>query len=149
VKLTTHPHLVPMSKNAWSYTSTPPKRLYGVVLSWEKHRDNFTFTLCILSQSYHNYFSRNSAVFHTTNVSHFLLNAIHLRCILTNDTLDDRGSRVRFRAGPGNLFTPATRTTLGPTHPPIQCVPGGISLVVKRPGREADNSPPSSAEVKE
>jgi tryptophan synthase alpha subunit len=26
---------------------------------------------------------------------------------------------------------------------------GGLSLVVKRPGREADHSPPSSAEVKE
>jgi hypothetical protein len=32
-------------KNAWSYTSTPPLRLHGVVLSYEKkkHRDNFTF----------------------------------------------------------------------------------------------------------
>jgi hypothetical protein len=27
VKLTTHPHLLPRSKNAWSYTSTPPIRL--------------------------------------------------------------------------------------------------------------------------
>jgi hypothetical protein len=34
VKLTTHPHLVPRSKNAWNYTSTPPVRLHGVVLSW-------------------------------------------------------------------------------------------------------------------
>jgi hypothetical protein len=39
--------------------------------------------------------------------------------------------------------------TLGPTQPPIECVPGDLSLVVKRPGREADHSPPSSAEVKE
>jgi len=28
-------------------------------------------------------------------------------------------------------------------------VPGTLSLGVKRPGREADHSPPSSAEVKE
>jgi len=28
-------------------------------------------------------------------------------------------------------------------------VPGHLSLGVKRPGREADHSPPSSAEVKE
>jgi hypothetical protein len=35
-----------------------------------------------------------------------------------------------------------------PTHPPIQCVPGALSLVVMRPGREADHLPPSSAEVK-
>jgi hypothetical protein len=38
---------------------------------------------------------------------------------------------------------------LGPTQPPIQWVPGALSLGVKRPGREADHSPPSSAEVKE
>jgi hypothetical protein len=33
VKLTTHLHLVLRSKNAWSYTSAPPLRLHGVVLS--------------------------------------------------------------------------------------------------------------------
>jgi hypothetical protein len=38
---------------------------------------------------------------------------------------------------------------LGPNQPPIQWVPGALSLEVKRPGREADHSPPSSAEVKE
>jgi hypothetical protein len=36
-----------------------------------------------------------------------------------------------------------------PTHPPIQWVPGALSVRVKRVGREADHSPPSSAEVKE
>jgi len=40
-----------------------------------------------------------------------------------------------------------SRTVLAPTQPPIQWVPGGLSLQVKRPGREADHSPPSSAEV--
>jgi hypothetical protein len=33
------------------------------------------------------------------------------------------------------------------TH--IQWVPGSLSLGVKRPGRDADHSPQSSAEVKE
>jgi hypothetical protein len=33
VKLTTHLHLAPRSKNEWSYTSTPPIHLHGVVLS--------------------------------------------------------------------------------------------------------------------
>jgi hypothetical protein len=42
----------------------------------------------------------------------------------------------------------ASRTALGPTQPPIQWVPGVLSLGVKRPGREADHLPPSSAEVK-
>jgi hypothetical protein len=63
--------------------------------------------------------------------------------------LDDRGSRVRFPAGAGNfLFTTAFRTALGPNQPPIQWVPGALSLGIKWPGREADHSPPSSAEVK-
>jgi hypothetical protein len=43
------------------------------------------------------------------------------------------------------MFKPA----VGSTQPPIQWVPGAFSLKVKRPGREADQSPPSSAEVKE
>jgi hypothetical protein len=47
------------------------------------------------------------------------------------------------------LFTTASRPALGPTQRPIQWVPGALSLGVKQPGREADYSPPSSAEVKE
>jgi hypothetical protein len=47
------------------------------------------------------------------------------------------------------LFNTASRTATGPTQPPIQWVPGALSLRVKRPGREPNHSPPSSAEVKE
>jgi hypothetical protein len=47
------------------------------------------------------------------------------------------------------LLTTASRTALGSTQPPIEWVPGALSLGVKRLGREADHSPPSSAEVKE
>jgi hypothetical protein len=46
------------------------------------------------------------------------------------------------------LFTTVSRTALGPTQPPIQWVPGDLSLGVKRSGREADHSPPFRAEVK-
>jgi hypothetical protein len=46
------------------------------------------------------------------------------------------------------LFSTTSRTALGPTQPPIQWVPGVLSLGVKRPGCEAGRSPPSSAEVK-
>jgi hypothetical protein len=60
-----------------------------------------------------------------------------------------RGSRVRFSAGLGIFpFTTASRTALRPTHPPIQWVPGALSVGVKQPGREADHSLPSSAEIK-
>jgi hypothetical protein len=52
--------------------------------------------------------------------------------------LDNRGSKVQFSAG-----------ALGLTQPPIQQVPGALSLGVKRPGREVDHSPPSNVEVKE
>jgi len=38
---------------------------------------------------------------------------------------------------------------LWPTQPSIQWVPGALFLGLKRPWREADYSPPSSAEVKE
>jgi hypothetical protein len=46
------------------------------------------------------------------------------------------------------LFTTASRPALDPTEPPIQWVPGALPLRLKRPGREADHSPTSSAEVK-
>jgi hypothetical protein len=46
------------------------------------------------------------------------------------------------------LFTTLSRTALGPAQPPIQWISGVLSLGAKRPRREADHSPPSSAEVK-
>jgi hypothetical protein len=47
------------------------------------------------------------------------------------------------------LFTTVSRTALGSTQPPNQWVQGPLSWGVKRQGREADHSPPSSAKVKE
>jgi hypothetical protein len=47
------------------------------------------------------------------------------------------------------LFTTASKTALGSTQPSIQWIKGALSLGVKRPWRESDHSPPSSAEVKE
>jgi hypothetical protein len=56
----------------------------------------------------------------------------------------------RLPAGAGNFSVHhRVQNGSGPTQPPIQWVPGALSLGVKRPGREADHSPPSSAEVKE
>jgi hypothetical protein len=50
---------------------------------------------------------------------------------------------------PLNFTVDVSRPALEPTQPPIQWVLGALSLEIKRPGREADHSPPSSAEVKE
>jgi len=47
------------------------------------------------------------------------------------------------------LFATESRPALGPTQPPIQWLPRALSPGVKRPGIEADHSPPSSAEAKE
>jgi hypothetical protein len=46
------------------------------------------------------------------------------------------------------LFTLASRPALGPNQPPFQCVSDAVSSGVKRQGREADHSLPSSAGVK-
>jgi hypothetical protein len=67
---------------------------------------------------------------------------------LSGMALDDRG----FGSRQGLwifLFSTASRRALKPSQPPIQWVLGALSLGVKRPGLEADHSPPSSAEVDE
>jgi hypothetical protein len=43
------------------------------------------------------------------------------------------------------LFATVSRPAVGPTQSPIQ---GALTLGVKRPERETEQSPPSSAEVK-
>jgi hypothetical protein len=63
--------------------------------------------------------------------------------------LDDRGSRVRFPAGTGN-FSLHYRVQNGSEAHPASYPMGtrGSFPGVKRPGREADHSPPISAEIK-
>jgi hypothetical protein len=69
--------------------------------------------------------------------------------IATGYGLDDGavgvGSPERVR---NLLFSASSRSALGPTQSPIQWVPGSLSPGVKRSGRGADHSPPTSAEVK-
>jgi hypothetical protein len=66
--------------------------------------------------------------------------------IVTGYGLDSRG------AIPGRykifLFSIASRPSLGPAQPPIQWVLWVLSPWIKRPGREANHSPASSAEGK-
>jgi hypothetical protein len=64
--------------------------------------------------------------------------------------LDDLGSRVRLPAGAGNFYIHHRVQNGSGAHP--ASYPMGIRgpfLGVKRPEREADHSPPSSADVKE
>jgi hypothetical protein len=62
--------------------------------------------------------------------------------IATGYGMDDRGVGVRVAVK--NFLSPtSSRSTLGSTQPPILLSPG-----VKRPGCEADHSPPASAEIK-
>jgi hypothetical protein len=75
----------------------------------------------------------------------------YLSGIALGYALDDRGFESRQGLGIF-LFTTAFRTALRPTQPPIQCVPGALSLGVKRAGRKADHSPAPSwrcAELKQ
>jgi hypothetical protein len=63
--------------------------------------------------------------------------------------LDDEDVGVRVPGGSNNfLFPTSARLALGSNQPPIQCAPRALSPGVKWPRREADHSPPTSAEVK-
>jgi hypothetical protein len=66
--------------------------------------------------------------------------------IVTGYGLDGGGVGVRVPVG-SRIFAVSIQA-LGPTQPSIEWVPGALSPGVKRRGREADHSPPTSAEVK-
>jgi hypothetical protein len=58
-----------------------------------------------------------------------------------------RGQSWSPGGGKNIRFSISSRPALGPTQPPIQWVPGALSPGVKLPGRKANHSPPTSAEV--
>jgi len=64
--------------------------------------------------------------------------------------MDNRGDRGSTPGGLGILLlATATKSVLGSIQSPIQWLPRVVSPGVKRPGREVDHSPPSSAEFKD
>jgi hypothetical protein len=67
--------------------------------------------------------------------------------IETGFGLDDQGVGVRVPVR-SRIFSTLSRAALRSTQPPIEWVPGALSPGVKRLEREADHSPPTSAEVK-
>jgi hypothetical protein len=68
--------------------------------------------------------------------------------IATGYGLDEEGSNSSPGGVKNFLFSKSSRQALGFTQPPKRWVPGAYSPGVKRPGRDADHSPPASAEVK-
>jgi hypothetical protein len=73
-------------------------------------------------------------------------NSRHLLGIATGYGLDGRGVGVRVSVGTRIFTSPRRLDWLWGS--PTLLSNGGFSLGVKRPGREADRSPPTSAEVK-
>jgi hypothetical protein len=63
--------------------------------------------------------------------------------------VDGRGIGVRFHAGITDfLLSTASIPALGPIQALVEYDPGAVSPRKKRPGCEANNSPPTSAKVK-
>jgi hypothetical protein len=70
----------------------------------------------------------------------------NLSLLVIQPGLDDQASILnRSRTF---LFVTMSRSVLGPTQPPIQLVPGALSLGKEWLGSEDDHSPPCSAKVK-
>jgi hypothetical protein len=117
-----------------------------------------------LDPTFTNYFFKINITLFKINITVFNVNITFLKNNITLCKIQSRDSSVGIALGYGVdsrvlefdsrlglgifLFTTASKTALGPTQPPIQCVPGALSLGVKRPEREADHSPQSNAEVK-
>lgn len=67
-------------------------------------------------------------------------------CVATSYGMDGQGSNCGGEKV--FLFYTTSGPALGLTQLPLQWVPGSISRRAKGPGREADHSPPSSAQAK-
>jgi hypothetical protein len=58
-----------------------------------------------------------------------------------------RNSRYKGQGKGMSVLPVATWAALGPTQPPLHCVPGTLSLEVKRPGRGVDHWLPTSIKI--
>jgi len=90
---------------------------------------------------------------HRTNTRLLYYCLTDTRCSSVSIVTRLRCGRQVFNSRQGNeviffLFHTASGTALGPTQPPIQWVPRDFCRRIKRPDRQADHSPPSSAEIK-
>jgi hypothetical protein len=94
-----------------------------------------------------------SVVFYYTTTLNNIVNNLYI--YIHNFLLGSRDSSVGIAMGFDSRegqeifpFSTASVPALGPTQPPIQWVPKALYQGIKRMRREADQSHPSSAEVK-
>jgi hypothetical protein len=96
-------------------------------------------------------FSTCVAAVNSSTLQPFFITLSGLQNHFNWHTAELRAGRSWFKGSiPGErlgIFLFVFRPALGPTQPPIKWVPGLLSVGVKWPGREADHTPPSSAEV--
>jgi hypothetical protein len=87
-----------------------------------------------------------------SRTSHYAVNNNPVQCIVciaTGYELNGRRSQSSISGMVKNFFFfTSSRPALGPSQPLFQKEPGALSPGVKLPKREADHSPPPSAEVK-
>jgi hypothetical protein len=88
-------------------------------------------------------------IFHTWSLHSSCINLSVLILGISIQTAQQQLQKENFHSLSNHSYRSTPRTALGPTQPPIQWVPGALSLGVKWLGREADHSPPSSSEVTE
>jgi hypothetical protein len=132
----------------WAKTVQEPHSVLYAVLSVATGHSVFSHTHSALSQFCGMVSTEASLSFHYP-----------FRCKESRDSsvgialgygLDDWGSRVRFQVGAGNFSLHHRVQNGSGAHPASYPVGNRGSFPgVKRPGLEADHSPPSSAEVKE
>jgi hypothetical protein len=101
-----------------------------------------------------------NVVTHNRTQTYSLTKAAHSSQVLPYTTIVSRDSAVGIAPDYGLHdcgvgvrvkifhFSMSSRSALGSTQPPIQWIPGALSLGVKRPGREAYHSLRASATVK-
>jgi hypothetical protein len=84
---------------------------------------------------------------YTYNTIRYLL-YVYVLAVSTATGWTPKGQSSNLGRGKIFLLSTSSRPVLGLTQPPIQWVSGTLSPGVKRLGREADHSPPTSTEVK-
>jgi hypothetical protein len=135
------------------YNFCQPSSLFPVPLSWND-RDRSAYTEFQNTATINFYVTLKYGRLHydvkCSKALHFKIRAAvaqSVQRLAIGWTIGVRGFDSRRGLGIF-LFSNMSRLALGATQPSIQWVPWTLSQGIKRPGREADNSPPSNAEVK-